>query len=442
VAEVTNPAGSGRVSQATAVAEAGAGGVVHAAGFGDTDTGLAAALSELLLRSHLAAPDELPGLVARAAEMLGSVETVIHLVDYEQRYLVPLPPAGAAPRDTVTVDATLAGRVFRILQPAVAVAADGPHLWVPLLDGVNRLGVVEFVVPDMPVPLDPEVVRPFLRLTSLTAELVLTTDAYTDVYQVARRRKPMGLPAELQYALLPPLTFGTDRLVLSGFVAPTYDVGGDAFDYALNGDVASVAVFDAMGHGLAASMVSALAVACYRNSRRSRLGLVATVAGIDAAVGRVYDGERFATALVGELDIRTGAFRWVNAGHPPATLLRGGQLVKELVSPPALPLGLNGALTGSQEAAYEVGEESLQPGDRLLLVTDGVAEARTQDGEFFGPERLADFASRELASGLPTPEVLRRLQQAILRHQDGHLQDDATAVLVQWLTGHSDQLLP
>jgi serine phosphatase RsbU (regulator of sigma subunit) len=111
--------------------------------------------------------------------------------------------------------------------------------------------------------------------------------------------------------------------------------------------------------------------------------------------------------------------------------------VKELLCEPALPLGM-GALTGS--VTYEACEESLQPGDRVLLVTDGVDEARTEDGSFFGRDRLAEFAAKELASGLPTPEVMRRLQTAILRYQTGKLQDDATTLFVEWLTGSPQEL--
>jgi serine phosphatase RsbU (regulator of sigma subunit) len=120
-------------------------------------------------------------------------------------------------------------------------------------------------------------------------------------------------------------------------------------------------------------------------------------------------------------------------------LLRGGQLVKELTCDPTLPLGMGTLATAS---SYEICEESLQPGDRLLLVTDGVDEARTEDGSFFGRDRLAEFAAKELASGLPTPEVMRRLQAAILRYQTGKLQDDATTVFVEWLTGKADRLTP
>ncbi len=250
------------------------------------------------------------------------------------------------------------------------------------------------------------------------------------------------LAAEMQHTTLPPLTFGSDRVVISGLLAPAYEVGGDVFDYAINGGTAHVAVFDAVGHGLQASLLSTLAVSCYRNCRRAGLDLADTACRIDEALDEMFGGERFVTALIGQLDLDTGLFRWVNAGHPAAMLLRGAQVVKELEGEPALPLGLSSLAGGSGPAAFPVTTESLQPGDRILLLTDGVDEARTEDGAFFGRDRLADFVAREAATGLPTPEVMRRLQQAVLRHQVGQLQDDATTLLVEWPAREPQRDLP
>ena len=401
-------------------------------------TAYAAALQELLRGSYLMAPDELPDLVAGAGRHLGADEVFLYLIDYEQQVLTPLPVTAVTRRNNLSVDASLAGRSFqRIETYELEADATSRRLWVPLLDGVERLGVLEAVVPSVE-PLDEAVQEAFKSIAHLVAELLVSNGQYTDSYEWARRRQPMTLPAEMQHRLHPPLTFGTHRVVISGLLAPAYEVGGDAFDYALNGNIAHVAVFDAVGHGLHAALLANLAVSCYRNCRRAGLPLVETVTAIDAALADGFGPERYATAIVGQLDIDTGLFRWVNAAHPDPMLLRGGQLVKELTCDPALPLGM-GMLTPRR--GYEVCEESLQPGDRLLLVTDGVDEARTEDGGFFGRDRLAEFAAKELASGLPTPEVMRRLQAAILRYQTGKLQDDASTVFVEWLTGRAERVL-
>jgi serine phosphatase RsbU (regulator of sigma subunit) len=77
-------------------------------------------------------------------------------------------------------------------------------------------------------------------------------------------------------------------------------------------------------------------------------------------------------------------------------------------------------------------QEQLEPGDQLLLYTDGITEARSVDGEHFGVDRLVEFAARALADALHPAETTRRLVHAILDHQDDRLQDDATVLLVEW----------
>lgn len=393
-----------------------------------------AALDGVLHRAHLMSPDELPVVVADGAAKLGASSAVLYLIDHEQQLLTPILHGLTEIREVLTVEGTVGGRAFRLVEVQDVEASDESgairRLWLPLLDGVERLGVVEYLVPGE--PLDADHLRAFGQLAHLAAELVLSNSKYSDLFHWTRRRQPMTLPAEMQYALLPPLTFGTERVIISGLLAPAYEVGGDAFDYALNGHIAHVAIFDAVGHGLHASLLTTLAVSAYRNSRRAGLPLVETAHVIDTTLLEGFGPERYVTALLGQLDVDTGRYRWLNAGHPDPMLLRDGRLVKELSCQPGLPLGM-GDLAGPHGPQYVVCEEQLQPGDRLLLVTDGVDEARAEDGSFFGRDRLAEFAARELASGLPTPEVMRRLQAAILRHQVGKLQDDATTLFVEWL---------
>ncbi len=407
----------------------------------DLAAAYAAALDLVLRRSHLMAPDQLGALASDAAALLGAGGARLWLVDYEQVSLVPLLLPREPPRDVLSIDGSVAGRAFRNVDTVdLEVDATSRRVWVPLLDGVERLGVLELLVP-APGPLPDALRHAFEQLAHLLAELLISNAAYTDHYEWSRRRQGMALAAEMQHSVLPPLTFGTRKVIISGLLAPAYEVGGDAFDYALNGNVCHVAVFDAIGHGLQASLLANLAVTAYRNSRVAGLDLSDTASSIDDALEQMFGGERFVTALLGQLDVDSGLFRWVNAGHPAAMLLRGGQVVKELEGDPALPLGLQGLL-GAGPQSFVVSTESLQPGDRLLLLTDGVDEARDEDGSFFGRTRLAEFAAKEAASGLATPEVMRRLQQAVLRHQTGKLQDDATTLFVHWLTGESDQLTP
>ncbi|MCA1696864.1 MAG: serine/threonine-protein phosphatase, partial [Actinobacteria bacterium] len=302
------------------------------------------------------------------------------------------------------------------------------RIWVPVLDGAERLGVLEFdFSPDREPDLDD-----LATFAGLVAEVVLAKQAYGDFFELVRRRQPMSIAAELAWRLLPPLTFGTDQLVISGVLAPVYELGGDSFDYAVDSNTARISIFDAMGHGLEAGLLASVAMATCRNSRREGADLAGAAAAIDTAISAQFGPERFVTAVLAELDLASGSLRWSVSGHPPPLLLRGGRIVKTLSAEVGLPLGIGGDV--------RVAEEMLEPGDRVLFFTDGVVEARSADGEFFGVERLADMVARTSASATPAPETMRRLLHAILDHQDGQLQDDATIVVVEW-RGPGGQLL-
>jgi serine phosphatase RsbU (regulator of sigma subunit) len=260
-------------------------------------------------------------------------------------------------------------------------------------------------------------------------------DAYTDLFSRLRRRKTLSLAAEMQWELLPPLTFGTDRVVITGGLEPAYDIGGDSFDYAFNGSTAELMVIDSVGHGLPAAVLAGVAISAYRHARRNRLDLPDTAVEVDAAIAGQLGGSRFATAVLASLDIDTGRLRWINAGHPPPLILRGSSLVQPPHCPPARPLGL-------QDGKPACCETRLEPGDRLLLYTDGITEARSPDGEFFGEQRLADFISAAVSAGEPAPEMVRRLMRHVLTHQADQLQDDASIVVLEWLTGGERRALP
>jgi serine phosphatase RsbU (regulator of sigma subunit) len=366
-------------------------------------------------------------MAMRAAPIVGVTAMVIYLVDHQQRELLPLLGGSAPDREPFAVDGTLAGRAFSTVTPVVSdTEPDGMRFWVPLLDGAERMGVLEVVSDGA---LTDGVADDCLAVAALLAELIVTRSHYSDTVERIRRREPMRLAAEMLRAQLPPLTYSTGHLMISGILEPCYDVGGDAFDYAVNGDVAHLALFDAVGHGSAGGMrsvmLASLALAAYRNARRAGFDLVATYHHIDAAV-RDHDRRGLITAVLAELDQRTGVLQVISAGHPGGIVIRRGRVVRMLPTPTALPIAL-----GDRRPPAVV-RESLEPGDQVLLYTDGIVEARSPGGEEFGVERLIDFATKAVADGLPLPETARRLVHAILDHQDDRLQDDATVLLAQW----------
>jgi hypothetical protein len=385
-----------------------------------------AALVTLLEGAELAPPDRLPAVAAAAGKAIG-VGIAIYLADYEQRRLhhAPLPGDLSTEREPLSVDATLAGRAFRNEQILPAQTAGRTFLWVPLLDGAERLGVLEVEVADAADLHDPGLRTQCRWISMLLGHLVVLTTQYGDGLDVLRLRHPRTVAGELIWSLLPPLTAGVDGFVVTGVIEPRYDMGGDIFDYSLSETTATLMILDAVGHDLRSGLIAACALAAHRTARNGGHGLYEQARAIDETISRQFGSATFATAVLAEIDLKTGRLRYINAGHPRPLIMRGGRIVKPLTGGRRPPLGL-----GARDLT--VAEEKLQSDDWLVLHTDGITEARDHNGEFFGDVRLVDFLRREAATGYPPPETARRLIRAVLAHQSDTLQDDATVLLARW----------
>ena len=393
-----------------------------------------AALVDLLQRARLCQPDELPAEINAAVRPLGLTIT-IYLVDYEQHRLWPVIEPGAPRPEPLSVEGTLAGRAFGSVRTMMAGEADRPErLWVPMIDASERLGVAEVILHEVPADL-PDLREFCETLVGLIGHLLTTKMPYGDTLEQVRRTRPMTSAAELLIASLPPLTFSCHRMVVSAVLEPSYDVGGDAYDYAVDGPLAQFMVLDAMGRGMRAALTCVVAIAAMRTARRENKGLFAMARAADSAVDEHFGDQRFITGVLGELEMDTGRLRYINAGHPAPLLLRHGKAVRVLTGGRRMPLGLN-------DSIVEVAEEILEPGDRLLLYTDGVIEARDDAGELFGTERLVDLAERSAVAELPAPETLRRLAHSVMEHQGGLPTDDATILLVEWSEKAAERTQP
>lgn len=382
-------------------------------------------LSLLLRRADITAPDLLAADVAAVLQEAGGRHLVLYVVDYEQHVLQPVALASdllpEAPPG-VPITGTEAGRSFQ--DQAVVLAPDrgGWTVWAPLVERSERLGVLEAGFEDV----DDDVLQLCEDLGKLVGHLLHTARRYTDVIELRRRRQRMNLAAEMQWdMLLPPLTFCAPAVAVAGLLEPAYNVGGDAFDYSLNGELLGFAVFDSMGHGLRSALASTLALAAFKYGRRRGLALTEIVKSIDEALIAEFDGEVFVTGHVLRLDTETGEVSWINAGHPDPLLIRNGKVIAEPHAEPCLPLGLGAKIT-------EVGALQLEAGDRLLFYSDGVIEARTLAGEQFELDRLRAAVERYLGAGVVPAEVLRRTVADVRDHSRQELQDDATLVMIEW----------
>nr|WP_240667187.1 PP2C family protein-serine/threonine phosphatase [Streptomyces luteoverticillatus] len=378
-------------------------------------------LEELITEAQTALPFELPDLANRCAAALGLGTALIYLVDLQQQLLVPLDEA----LEPLPVDRSPAGWAYRTVTPRVVDAGNDMIAWMPLIDGAERLGVLAVRT----AVLDGVRMRRSRMLAHLFAMLITSKRAYSDWLAARARITPMRLPAEMLRAFLPSHTIGSRRCVSTAVLEPAYEIAGDAFDHSVVKDVLHTMIIDSMGHDVSAGLTTSVAMAAARNARRGGGDLADIVGSVDQALAQ-WLPDHFCTGVLCHLDAATGVLRWVNCGHPPPLLIRAERVLEGAMdSPPQPPIGLAGQLA---PATRHVHETTLEPGDCVLLYTDGVVEARDDDGAEFGLARFTDFIIRSSAAGQRPAEVLRLLIHAILDYQRNQLRDDATILLFEW----------
>ncbi|MFG3350227.1 PP2C family protein-serine/threonine phosphatase [Streptomyces sp. NPDC048018] len=379
-------------------------------------------LSALVARAHLVSGRDLAELVFESGRLLGLSATAVYVADLQQVSLVALPQPLAPADPALDVDGSLAGLAYRAER--TQRSADGGTLWVTMVDGVERLGVLKATAERF----DDELVGRCESLAGVVALLLVSKSTHNDVLVELERRRAMTVQAELVWAFLPPRTIGTSRVTSSAVLEPAYDIGGDAFDHSFVDGTLHLTLLDAMGHDLASGGASAAGLAACRATRRAGGSLTDIISAIDAILNEWFT-DRLMTAVIAHLDTEDGTLTWVNCAHPPPLLIRGGRVRHGMLERQAeLPLGW-GFHTGAPPTVHRV---QLEPGDRVLIYSDGVIEARSAVGDLFGEQRLADTVIRATAAGDPAPEALRRLVQELLQHQDHRLRDDATIILAEW----------
>jgi hypothetical protein len=397
-------------------------------------------VSELVHRSHVVVGDGIATMLDELVAPLGLRAEVL-LVDLGQQVLTPLGPCEVGhpleehPRtrsEVVSVEGTVEGRAFQYGE--VVEAHDGAGrrvLCAAILDGTERVGVLRLVLGDDVVD-DVALRRWVMTLAGLAGHVVMGKLVYSD--HLRRLRAPYGLSvaSELLWQLVPPRTFATAEVVVAALLEPHDRVGGDAYDYAVDREALYVGVFDGIGHDLDAGVTTALAVNAIRHARRRGDRDLPALAAIADAQLRGHPGViPFVTAVLARLETDTGRLEYLLAGHPAPLLLRGGHVVHRLDAALRPPLGVPGPLEATP------GHVQLEPGDRLLFYSDGVVEARDEQGRFFGESRLVDLTERTEQSRVSAPETLRRLTASVLAHQAGRLQDDATLLMLDWVGGSS-----
>jgi serine phosphatase RsbU (regulator of sigma subunit) len=334
--------------------------------------------------------------------------------------------ATVLPFDGGPAEQAIRTQQVQVLGPQpVGAASPGGGQWLvlaPVTERGEAIGVLELTLPGRP---DAAVVAQIARLAHVLAFVVITNRRHTGLYEWGQRTRPLSLSAEIQHQLLPgPQTCEAGSFTLAGWLEPASDIAGDTFDFSLDRDVLHLSLTDAMGHGVAAALTATLCVNGLRNARNTDASLLEQLTATNQALidhATACKIEDFVTGLIGRVDLRTGSAEFVNAGHVPPHLVRGSRAVP-LDLPVNLPLGLFG------DTPYRSSRVDLKPGDRLVLLTDGMVERNAVGVDF--PAAIAETRA------LHPREAVRALADRVLQATGNTLADDATVLCLDWHGGH------
>jgi hypothetical protein len=249
--------------------------------------------------------------------------------------------------------------------------------------------------------------------------------------EVARERDSSRMRSELQDArtiqlsMLPVGAPALDWLDFASVSLPASEVGGDYFDYfELPDGKLAIVIGDVAGHGVASGLVLSGVRSCLHLLREELARPVDVLTKLDGMLRATVGGRLFVTFQIAILDPIAGRVTVANAGHPPLLLLSQDRKVTRLGGD-SLPMGTKLAPGYLEQSA------ALEPGDSLLLFSDGVPEIRDIHGEGFGEERLVKELRRVHAQG-GARQVRDSLLNALARFKsDVEQEDDLTLVVVK-----------
>jgi serine phosphatase RsbU (regulator of sigma subunit) len=363
----------------------------------------------------------------RLASALGARELSFLIADFSGHALIRLGHAGSAAAtraqgletaERVPLTGSPHGRALATQTVEHETSADGTRLFAPVTNRGEAIGVLELRLDEPP---DEQMVADVALAAHALAYVVIANRRFTDLFEWGQRSVPLSLAAEIQHRLLPAsYTCEAGQFTLAGWLEPAGDVGGDTFDFTMERDTLHLSMTDAMGHEVGAALLATVLVGALRNGRRAGVGLGEQACLANAELADNAAGGGFVTGQVARINLRAGTATIVNAGHPPPLRLRNGLVepVRLVADPPF------GTVRGHQ---YRVQQLPLEPGDRLIFFTDGILERNTTSVDI---EAMVAGGAEMHAR-----EAVQHLIQAILQATGGALNDDATALCLDWHGG-------
>ncbi len=372
---------------------------------------LAALLTEVGDASPVAAADVFGAHLATA---LRASDVAFLIADFSGEALIRL-TRRREDSDRVPLDGTAQGRALETQELVVEAHGEGVRVCVPVTNRGEAIGVLELTLPDAP---GERVALELLMAARFLAYVVIANRRFTDLFEWGKRSVPLSLAAEIQHRLLPSAyTCESEQFTLAAWLEPAGDIAGDTFDFSVDREVLHLSMTDAMGHAVESALLATVLVGALRNARRAGAGLAEQAAQAGAALAAETTRSQFVTGQLVRIDLRDGSACIVNAGHPPPLRVRDGEVTQ-------VQLAVDLPFATGTEPDFHVQELPLEPGDRLLFVTDGMLERNAAGVD------LAALAGR--TAGMHPREAVRELVSALLDTTGGDLRDDATIMCLDW----------
>jgi sigma-B regulation protein RsbU (phosphoserine phosphatase) len=277
---------------------------------------------------------------------------------------------------------------------------------------------------DEPDAYEPEDLELVLTFASQAAVAIERTRLHAEVLEKRRLEGEVSIGRRIQRTFLPERDPSVPNFEIAGATDSSELVGGDYYDFirAADGHL-GITVADVSGKGIPAALIMASFRASLIAEIRNNYSIRTIFAKVNKLLWESIEADRFVTAIYGVLDLTDRRFTYVNAGHNPGLIARAA-------SGKIDHLEATGPLLGTFEAAtYRERHTQIEPGDVLVLYTDGVTEAMSPDGELFGMERLEELLRARAPEGAAA--VLRGVREAVRAFQEGHQADDLTLVVVK-----------
>ncbi len=238
-----------------------------------------------------------------------------------------------------------------------------------------------------------------------------------------RLKRELEIARQIQKRLLPMKPPNIFFAEINAYSEPAILVGGDYYDFVVRGEKLMVCVADVSGKGVPAAMLMTSLRSALRTLSVNQSNLSQLATQLNQTLCEDLEEDRFVTMVFCCLD-RSGEMEIVNAGHNPVLIYRSGKT--EVLTAHDLPLGI---LPGFE---YRVERITLNPGDTVLLYTDGIIEARNEIKEEFGLDRLIHSFSS--VAEHRAEEIAQKIREEIQKFVKNHPQhDDTTIAVVKYL---------